>query len=292
MARQLGKNGTRPGQNSARRGIVMIETLMALLPLLFTFLGVIQVALFLMGKLVVQHAAGRAVRSAVVVLDDDPQYYDRAARYDLDAGAAREEGGLIGWGADLSDEYSQLLGGGEVQGGARLQAIRQAAFHPLAVLAPNINLEGLLGGSDAPLFGSSSVREELADSPREELADSPWVRMMVNAKVYNRGAASVTVELMSGGPVTEEDYHAPVVVRVHYLMACGVPLVSRIMCHGGYELLQASLGIFPSPETADVMANLQNVASPLVRDIILAGGGRFVLISAEAVLPNQGAPYH
>lgn len=284
MARQLGKSGTRLRQNSARRGIVMIETLMALLPLLFTFLGVIQLALFLMGKLVVQHAAGRAVRSAVVVLDDDPQYYDEADRYDLDAGPAREEGGLMGFGAELSDEYSQLLGGGEVQGGARLQAIRQAAFHPLAVLAPNINLEALLGESDTGVFGSSSVRQELAESP--------WSRMLVAALLYNRGAASVTVELESGGPVTQEDYHAPVVVRVHYLMACGVPLVSRIMCHGGYELLQASLGIFPSPETLEVMSNLQNVASPLVRDLILAGGGRFALISAEAVLPNQGAPYH
>lgn len=252
----------------------MIETLMALLPLLFTFLGVIQLALFLMGKLVVQHAAGRAVRSAVVVLDDDPKYYDEADRYDLDAGAAREEDGLIGWGADLSDEYSQLLGGGEVQGGARLQAIRQAAFHPLAVLAPNTSA----------LLGESNLRDEVADSP--------WTRMAFYALLYNRGAASVTVELESGGPVTEEDYHAPVVVRVHYLMACGVPLVSRIMCHGGYELLQASLGIFPSPDAQEVMANLQNVASPLVRDMILAGGGRFALISAEAVLPNQGAPYH
>lgn len=274
MARQFGKSRTRLRQNSARRGIVMIETLMALLPLLFTFLGVIQLALFLMGKLVVQHAAGRAVRSAVVVLDDDPRYYDKADRYDLDAGAAREEGGLIEIGADLSDKYSMLLGGGEVQGGARLQAIRQAAFHPLAVLAPNIGA----------LLGASSLRTEVADSP--------WSRIAVGALLYNRGAASVTVELESGGPVTEEDYHSPVVVRVHYLMACGVPLVNRIMCHGGYELLQASLGIFPSPEAADVMANLQDVASPLLRDMILAGGGRFVLISAEAVLPNQGAPYH
>lgn len=271
-------------RRSGRRGAIMIEVLMALIPLLFTFLGVIQLALFLMGKMVVQHAAGRAVRSAVVVLDDHPEHYDGADRYDLNAGAAREEGGLIGFGAELSDEYSELLGGGEVQGGARLQAIRQAAFHPLSVLAPSINPEALLGGVDSGLFGSSSVRQELADSP--------WLRMMVYAKAYNRGAASVTVELESGGPVTDKDYHAPVVVRVHYLMACGVPLVSRFLCHGGYDLLQASLGIFPSTESVDVMANLQNVASPFVRDLILAGGGRFALLSAEAVLPNQGAPYH
>jgi hypothetical protein len=102
----------------------------------------------------------------------------------------------------------------------------------------------------------------------------------------------VTVELESGGPVTKDDDHAPVVVRVHYLLTCGVPLVNRIMCHSGYELLQASVGILPSPEATEILGNLQNVASPLLRDAIFTSGARFALISAEAVLPNQGAPYH
>jgi hypothetical protein len=266
----------------SQRGIVSIETLLALLPVLFTFLGVMQLSLFLMGKLVVQHAAGRAVRSAVVVLDDDPKYYDGAKRYNLEEGAASEEGGFVGILAALNEEYGHLLDGGEVQGGARLQAIRQAAYHPLAILAPNLNPEALLSG-EHPL-GWTSLREELTESP--------WLRMGVSSLFYNRGAASVTVELESGGPVTKDDDHAPVVVRVHYLLTCGVPLVNRIMCHSGYELLQASVGILPSPEATEILGNLQNVASPLLRDAIFTSGARFALISAEAVLPNQGAPYH
>ncbi len=259
---------------SRRRGTISIEVLMALLPLLFSFLGIIQLAIFMMGKLVVQHAAGRAVRSAVVVLDDDPQYYGGAPRYDLEAGGALEEGGLIQFGAEVNDEYARLITGDGVQGGARLQAIRQAAFFPLAVLTPHWSA----------LFGTTNLADELANSP--------WFRMAAGAIAYGRGAASVEVELESGGLVTKNDHNAPVVVRVHYLMACGVPLVNRIMCSNGHDLLQASLGVFPDPEAVEMVEKLQNVASPLARDAIFIGGGRFVVISAEAVLPNQGAPYH
>jgi hypothetical protein len=261
-------------RRSAERGTIMIEVLMALLPLLFSFLGVIQLAIFLMGKMVVQHAAGRAVRSAVVVLDDDPEKYGGAKRYDLEDGDSGGDDGLLALRAEEDDKYSALLGTTEVQGGARLQAIRQAAYHPLSVLAPNVSA----------VFGSTNLKDEIAASP--------WLRMGLYALAYNRGAASVTVELESGGPVTDGDYRVPVVVRVHYLLACGVPLVSRIMCHGGYDLLQARLGVFPDPEATEIVDNLKDVASPLLRDMIFTGGGRFMLLSAEAVLPNQGAPYH
>lgn len=259
---------------SARRGTIMIEVLMALLPLLLSFLGIVQLALFMMGKMVVQHAVGRAVRSAVVVLDDDPEKYGGAKRYDLEDGEPSGDEGLLSPSAEEDDKFTSLLGTADVQGGARLQAIRQAAYHPLSVLAPNVSA----------VFGSTNLKDEIAASP--------WLRMGLYALAYNRGAASVTVELESGGPVTDEDYHAPVVVRVHYLMACGVPLVNRIMCHSGYELLRASIGLFPSPEAAEVTQKLQDVASPLVRNAIFAGGGRYALIEAEATLPNQGAPYH
>lgn len=259
---------------SAERGTIMIEVLMALLPLLLSFLGIVQLALFMMGKMVVQHAAGRAVRSAVVILDDDPDKYGGAKRYDLEDGDPSEEEGLVSLSAEPGDKFSSLLGITETQGGARLQAIRQAAYHPLSVLAPNVS----------GVFGFSSVSDELAASP--------WLRMGLYALVYNRGATSVTVELESGGPVTDTDYHAPVVVRVRYLMTCGVPLVSRIMCHSGYGLLQASVGLLPSPEATEIVEKLGDVASPLVRNAIFAGGGRYALIEAEATLPNQGAPYH
>src|SRR5690606_33536471 len=77
---------------SSTRGVVSIEMLLAFFPVLVTFLGVIQLALLFMGKLVVAHAAQRAVRSAVVILDDDPEYYDDSPRGDLESGAIPVEG--------------------------------------------------------------------------------------------------------------------------------------------------------------------------------------------------------
>ncbi len=84
-----------------RRGAIMLETLIAFLPLLFFFVGICQVADGYAHQLIVQRAASAAVRAAVVVLPDDPIHYknvrphqyigarkraiDRAAEIILDA---------------------------------------------------------------------------------------------------------------------------------------------------------------------------------------------------------------
>lgn len=57
------------------RGAVYVEFLVAFLPLFIAFECLVQLAGLYTAKLVVRHAASTAVRAAVVVLDDDPQYY-------------------------------------------------------------------------------------------------------------------------------------------------------------------------------------------------------------------------
>jgi hypothetical protein len=59
----------------SRAGGVYVEFLIAFLPVFFFFLGLVQLAFVQVANLVVKYAADRAVRAAVVVLPDDPQYY-------------------------------------------------------------------------------------------------------------------------------------------------------------------------------------------------------------------------
>ena len=59
----------------SRAGGVYVEFLIAFLPVFFFFLGLVQLAFVQVANLVVKHAATKAVRAAVVVLPDDPQYY-------------------------------------------------------------------------------------------------------------------------------------------------------------------------------------------------------------------------
>jgi hypothetical protein len=65
----------KPPPDRSRAGGVYVEFLIAFLPVFFFFLGLVQLAFVQVANLVVKYAATRAVRAAVVVLPDDPQYY-------------------------------------------------------------------------------------------------------------------------------------------------------------------------------------------------------------------------
>ena len=250
-------------QRRVQRGTIYIEVLLALMPLLISFLGITQLALLHMGQLVVTHAASRAVRAAVVILDDAPQYYDNAPRNDLDARVARDQAGILKALEDLNDGYAELTSGTQVQGGARLNAIRQAAYHPLSVLAPAVGGEKTL---------------------EQEVGGSPWIRIALGSLLYTRAAASVSVNTPSGP-------RSPVTVKVAYLVSCGVPLVGPLMCTSGPELIAA--GILPtSKRESEATEKMAHVASPLLRDALLTSGGHYRVLTAEATLPNQGAEYH
>jgi hypothetical protein len=58
-----------------QRGAVYVETLIAYLPVLLFFFGVLQLADAYAAHLIVQRAAGAAARAAVVVMPDDEVFY-------------------------------------------------------------------------------------------------------------------------------------------------------------------------------------------------------------------------
>ncbi len=62
-----------------QRGAVYVEFLIAFFPIFTFFLGLIQLADLHQANIVTHHAAVMAVRTAIVVLPDDGQYYNNTA---------------------------------------------------------------------------------------------------------------------------------------------------------------------------------------------------------------------
>ncbi len=96
-----------------KRGVVLLEFLIAFVPLWTFFLCVVQVAFFARANLMVKHAADSAARSAVVVLPDDPNEY--------------------GGEPEMTVARKAILAN---PGRSRLNTIRLAAHVPLMPLAP------------------------------------------------------------------------------------------------------------------------------------------------------------
>jgi Flp pilus assembly protein TadG len=122
-----------PTRLSDARGAVLLEFLLAIIPVLLLFLGSVQYVLLAVADLVVRHAALTGVRAAIVVLADDPQHYEGEAL-------------------------------GSVQrAGLRVATIRRAVASPLAAIAPEVtdlafaigkptSLHGALGTSPAQRY--------------------------------------------------------------------------------------------------------------------------------------------
>lgn len=64
------------GPRRGRAGAVYVEFLIAFLPVFFFFLSLVQLIFLQTASLITHHAAAKAVRAAVVVLPDDPKYYN------------------------------------------------------------------------------------------------------------------------------------------------------------------------------------------------------------------------
>lgn len=74
-----GRRSRRPtAHNESRgtRGAVYVEFLIAFLPIFIFFESLVQLAGLYAAQLVVAHAAETAARAAIVVLPDDPKFYD------------------------------------------------------------------------------------------------------------------------------------------------------------------------------------------------------------------------
>lgn len=271
----------------SHRGVVAVEALICLIPILVTFLGVAQLTVLHTAQLVVRHAATRAARAAVVVLDDHPRHYGGAPRGDLVSGKKDERHPLLDLVSRGFSPPADVLGSNASDSkadndrGARWQAIESAAHAPLAVLAPPAH----------QIFDPGST---LAD----EIEGAPLVRLLHGMTVYGPAATAVTLrsepEDQKGtpGPILHSAMpHEKVTVRVAFLVPCRVPLVSRLLCDEGRDLLTSKLAP-TGDEGRRLQRELEHVGSPALNAALLGSRLRFRLITAEATLPNQGADYH
>lgn len=266
------------------RGVVYAEFLMAFMPFFLLFLATLQLAFIAAARIVVKHAAVMAARSAVLVIDDDP-YFDASSSTRRKMLASGKQG------AEPKGESALLARvdtspitrvGQERRGCDRLKRVRQAAYLPLSVIAPPpAQLARLLPGSKLV----AQVLGDEGPSVQDAIGTSPWARVAFGLGVYNRFASAVTFperpgsqelrSLKGDGALFADD--EVVTVRLSYLFGCHVPLARDIVCRSFRK--REDLGELRHAERTDL------------QDLVLLSGERFVLLHAEASMPNQGAPY-
>jgi hypothetical protein len=310
MAAIVAQGNGRASLLEARAGAVYVEFLLAFFPVLVTFLGLVQLSLILSARLVVQHAASRAARAAVVVLDDDPERYGGAARGSLVDGAAGTSTPATDSGALarlLHVAPARNVASTRGRGNARLSAIRWAAYTPLAALAPPTSLVTRYFGLDGSEPGNGA-------------------RFVLGLLLYNRAAAIVTLRDAPGSRrlLTNVPSGGDVTVHVTYLYRCAMPFADRVLCDsltGLPELLSAGsitseiaaridagdLGgaaeaLEPALRAADRLGGADELRSladelrhaelPALLIPLALSGTRFRVLQAEATLPNQGACYY
>lgn len=277
-----------------QKGVAYAEFLIAFPPILVLFLCLVQLSLMYVGKLAVRHSANRAARAAVVVIPDDPQYYDgeEVNRVDYhDSGTSTPSDSFFGAGA--------AMGGGS----PRIRAIRSAAYIPLTPLAP-------------------SVEAMLEDESVRSAFDRGVLDAIAGAFVYNRGATAVSFPQEPGSQTFRESFEQNelITTRVTYFFNCGVPIVNRFMCDGALDLLLAApsavvegvLGSVTGEARDDIIETgfdwyrdlfegreaiqngieeMQFAEAPWLITPWAVTGGRFAILRAEAVFPNQGAGF-
>lgn len=307
-------------------GAVYVEFLLAFIPLFFMFLGMVQMGLLYGASLVVQHSSNVAVRAAMVVMDDDPQYYDDAERRQLDTDATGASSFIQTAGSMIGSVFGASTSGAAWTGGPRLQAVEFAAGMPLLPLSPSLS-------SLARMPQNETVRAALGVSG----LDGPEARVAWGI-VYNRMALAVTFPTEPGStesagdhatdfprPSAEGDGGA-VTARVTYLYNCQIPLANRLMCDDlffirfgidpgmvaslagafargelTYEQLQAALASIEQRNQRrgrwqprmDEIGDRVNVLATISGLSSVLGGPtpRFVPITAEATMPMQSANY-
>ena len=271
------------------------EFLIAGPPVMLLFLALMQLGLAYAGKLVVRHAANRAARAAVVVLPDDPRFYEGEPINEVDYDGAGRGPASSGGLGDIGAVPPGGSGGGG-SGSGRLQAIRAAAYAPLLSASPDVQTI-LDWDSVGDAFQRGATPAGVAPG----------------ALAYGRGAVAISFPQTPG----EDDYRTtfaprePVTTRVTYLFYCAVPIVSRFMCDEYSVLFDGRLS--PAHEHEDSrfggggarpgdtfardglregVSELQSFAEmPLALRVFSGGPYRFMVFRAEATLPNQGAGY-
>jgi hypothetical protein len=241
----------RANDASDQRGVVMLEFLLAFLPIFALFLGLLQLALLEVADLVVRHAAIAGARSASVVLYDDPQYYDGTQ-----SGDARDPS-------------------------PRMAVIRGAVHARLAAIAPAWSV--LEGAVDPGLRPSVADAIGEADLSRIALALALYLPA-TTAIAFPRapGSSELLDQLASTEALT---------VRITQLVPCAVPLAGALLCRrfewDGAKLRAEGA----DPTTQRALEELRRAPLAPLQAMLTSSGMPLALLQAEASLPAQRADY-
>jgi Flp pilus assembly protein TadG len=241
------------------RGVVLLEFLIAFVPLWIFFLAVVQLAFIAYADLLVKHSADAAARSAIVVLPDDPNEYGGEPEMSIERNpltytdisrALASAGAMFGASSSpnrIAAAFSQQAVSN--LGRSRLNTIRLAAQVPLMPLTP----------------------DDVGRDPQPSLAKSIGTeRKLLRALYYQPFALAVTFPALEDGAAVGPE----ITVRVTYAYQCTVPLARRILCQVFDELEGQS-------EFADAFL-------PLAGAFV---GGRFRTLQHETTLMIHDAPY-
>ncbi len=284
-----------------QRGVVYVEFLLVFPPLFMLFLVILQWSILGATSLGVRHAASAAVRSATVVLPDDPAAYDGLPTYMVPVDGSCSEG-FLGKADKLLGTLGLRTGGlpkdGKCPGGPRMDAIRFAATIRMIPFAPNAR--GLL--------------PESVTGPLESLGAAGWIAA---ATIYSYGATSVNImfardndtPMLTVGGRLALDSTKPVTVRVTYLAHCGIPIARYLMCDSSHSLNTGKNVEFLNDISEGNFSRAAAVSKRVKRSVpsvqllsrgvgnhallaaLMLSGERFMILSADATLPMNSAPY-
>lgn len=282
---------------SRQRGAVYVEFILVFPVLFVLFLVILQWSILSAASLGVQHAASSAVRSAIVVLPDDPIAYRDTPILEIPVTSKCSEGvvgklnKLLG---RVAGQSGALPKSGTCTGGPRMAAIRFAAVSRMIPFAPNAS--SILPASVAGAF--------------ESLGSAGW---LAGAALYSYGATSVNFPESPGSQtmLSSDDDRLRIptdkqlTVRVNYLAHCGIPIARFLMCESSHKL---GFGVDTSSVPTDLVSAQQafkdrknrlpaidqlarGVGSTALLTGLLLSGERFMVMQADATLPLNDAPY-
>lgn len=325
-----GNTGEQFASRCDERGVVMVEFIFASIPLFLLFFGAVQLSLASAAQIVVQHAASVAVRSAVVVLEDEPRHYSDAPRGDLCSGERRRVSGVerllgITRGGRAAARGPRLVGiVDDREAGEPRESAGEEEHDPFGALRARMRGDsagrrdgsgqspGSCGQTGArmsairdatyiPLLSLAPSASSLArtdDGNVFAALSSSGVHQLMFALDYARAAAAITVH--DGDSAPDEvppdalARDALVVARVTYLFHCGIPVVSALICKRVESLLAAGSPRFPriTRGSGPTVAERMSFAEHRGELSSLVGpNDRFMVLEGQASLPNQGADY-
>jgi len=183
-------------RNAGNQGVVYVEFLIVIVPLLILVMSLIQLGLIYGAELLVETSAHLAVRSAVVILPDDKADY---------AGVGVNQ---IGTGHGL-EAYRKA------PRGSRIDLIRRAAAVPLLSL-------GLGAGAVARFaIGQSTLSDALKPG---------GIAAALSAQALGLVPVAVTLPDGKGRYRTSVGETERITARVTFLFPCLVPIASSVVC--------------------------------------------------------------